>query len=97
MATKRRYPREFKVEAVAGSKRSGKSIGEIERELGIPAGLRTKWKPGQKTAGEPAFPGQGRLKEADELIRRVPGESEVLRPEGEGLKKGLVIFSKGPP
>ena len=97
MANKRTYPREFKVEAVALAKSSGKSVSEIERELGITAGLLAKWKQRLKTDGEQAFPGKGRLKEDDELIRRLQRENEVLRQERDVLKKALVIFSKGQP
>lgn len=97
MPSKRTYPREFKVEAVALAKRSGKSISEIERELGITPGLLAKWKARIKVDGEQAFPGKGRLKEDDELIRRLQRENELLRQEREVLKKALAIFSKGQP
>ena len=38
------YNREFKLEAVALAKTSGKSPNQIERELGIAQGLLSKWK-----------------------------------------------------
>jgi transposase len=95
MASKRTYPREFKLEAVALAKSSGKSISVIERELGITPGLLAKWKARLKVDGEQAFPGKGRLKEDDELIRRLQRENELLRQEREVLKKALAIFSKG--
>ncbi len=70
MASKRTYPREFKLQAVALAESGEKSISEIERDLGITAGLPAKWKQRLKTDGEQAFPGKGRLKEDEELIRR---------------------------
>ena len=97
MASKRTYPREFKVEAVALAKNSEKSISEIERELGITPGLLAKWKQRLKRNGAQAFPGKGRLKEDDELIRRLQRENDVLRQERDGLKKALAIFSKAQP
>ena len=97
MASKRSYPREFKLEAVALVKSSGKSVSEIERELGITPGLLAKWKVRLKADGEQAFPGKGRLKEDEELIRQLKRENELLRQEREVLKKALVIFSKGQP
>ena len=51
MANKRTYPGEFKLEAVALANSSGKSISEIERELGITPGLLAKWKRRLKTDG----------------------------------------------
>lgn len=86
MASKRTYPREFKLEAVALAKSSGKRISEIERELGITPGLLAKWKSRLKTDGTQAFPGKGRLKEDEELIRRLQRENEQLRQEREVLK-----------
>ncbi len=62
-------------------------MSEIERELGITAGLLAKWKARLKTEGEQAFPGKGRLKEDDELIRRLQRENELLRQEREVLKR----------
>lgn len=86
MASKRTYPREFKLQAVGLAKSSGKSISEIERELGITRGLLAKWKQRLKADGEQAFPGKGRLKEDEELIRRLQRENEQLRQEHEVLK-----------
>jgi transposase-like protein len=40
----RTYPKEFKLEALEMLKRSGKSAGQIERELGITPGLLVKWR-----------------------------------------------------
>ncbi len=97
MSNKRTYPREFKVEAVALVRNSNKSVSEIERELGITPGLLAKWKQRLKSDGGQAFPGKGRLKEDDELIRRLQRENELLRQERDVLKKALAIFSKGQP
>jgi transposase len=97
MVSKRSYPREFKVEAVALLRSRGKSANEIEREPGITPGLLAKWKVRLKADGEQAFPGKGRLKEDDELIRQLKRENELLRQERQVLKKALAIFSKGQP
>ncbi len=97
MGNKRTYTREFKLQAVALVQSSGKSISEIERELGITPGLLAKWKQRLKVDGEQAFPGKGRLKEDDELIRRLQRENALLRQEREVLKKALAIFSRGQP
>jgi transposase len=96
MARKRTYNRAFKVQALELVKASQKSINEIERDLGITPGLLHKWKARMKVDGQDAFPGKGRLKEDEELIRRLKRENEVLRPEREVLKKALAIFSERP-
>lgn len=97
MASKRTYPRDFKLQAVELVNSSGKSTGEIERELGITPGLLAKWKQHLKADGQQAFPGKGRLKEDEDLIRRLQRENELLRQEREVLKKALSIFSREQP
>jgi transposase len=74
-------------------KSGSKSINEIERDLGITPGLLHKWKARMKVDGPQAFAGKGRLKEDEELIRRLKREIEVLRQERAVLKKALAIFS----
>ncbi len=52
MTTKKRtYPAEFKQEAVRLWETTGKSVREIERELGITHGLLNKWKRKLKDEG----------------------------------------------
>jgi transposase len=96
MARKRTYTRSFKVQALELAKSGQKSISEIERDLGITAGLLHKWKARMKVDGEQAFPGKGRQKEDEELIRRLKRENEQLRQERDILKKALAIFSADP-
>ena len=94
MAKKRTYNRAYKLQALELVKTSHKSINEIERDLGITPGLLHKWKARMKGDGEQAFEGKGRLKEDEELIRRLKRENEVLRQEREVLKKAMAIFSE---
>lgn len=46
-----------------------------------------------KLDGAQAFPGKGRLKEDEALIRRLKREVELRRQERDILKKALAIFS----
>ena len=96
MARKRTYTRAFKLQALDLANSGQKSINEIERDLGITPGLLHKWKARMKVDGAQAFPGKGRLKEDEELIRRLKRENELLRQEREILKKALAIFSVSP-
>ncbi len=52
-----------------------------------------KWKARLQVDGQQAFPGTGRQKEDEELIRRLKRENEQRRQEREILKKALAIFS----
>ena len=91
--TRRTYSREFKLEAVRLLETSGKSIIEIERELGIGHGCLCRWRKALATEGEDAFPGHGRLAPEQEEIRRLKRELEIARQERDILKKAVAIFS----
>jgi transposase len=94
--TRRTYSSEFKREAVELAARSGRSIAEVERELGLSEGLLKQWIRKAKQDGEAAFPGPGRLKATDEELRRLRRENEILRQERDILKKAIGIFTQEP-
>ena len=94
---RRVYTREFKQEAMELARTSGKSVAELERELGLSQGLLKYWVRQAKADGhQAAFPGHGRLKPADEELRRLQREVEILRQERDILKKVVAIFSHDP-
>ena len=95
--TRQVYTSEFKREAIALARTSGKPVAELERELGLSQGLLKYWVRQAKAEGEAAFPGQGRLKPADAELRRLQREVEILRQERDLLKKVVAIFSHDPP
>jgi transposase len=95
MTRKRRtYSREFKIEAVRLAQTSGKSMKQIERELGIGEGCIRDWK--KKLAADPenAFPGHGKLPPDKERVRQLERELEIVRQERDILKKAIAIFSR---
>ena len=95
MAEKRtKYTPEFKLEALQLAETSGKSIAQIERDLGLSEGLLHYWKKKRKQDGIEAFPGNGRLKPEEEEIRRLRRENDILRQERDILKKVVNIFSR---
>ena len=90
---RRQYTREFKMEAVRLLETSGKSVSELERELGLGKGNLWRWRKKFAADGENAFPGQGRLTPEQERIRRLERENEILRQQRDILKKAVAIFS----
>src|SRR5579859_2617058 len=96
MARKGTYTRSFKVQALERAKSGQKSISEIERDLGMTAGLLHKGRARMKVEGEQAFPGKGRQTEDEAGRRRLKRENEQLRQERDMLKKALAIFSADP-
>jgi transposase len=93
-STRKKYTREFKLEALKLAETSGKSIAQIERDLGLSGGLLHYWKNKWKQDGKTAFPGNGSLKAEDEEMRRLKRENEILRQERDILKKVVSIFSQ---
>lgn len=92
MASKKRtYTREFKLEAVQLYLTSGKSMSQIERELGITPYLLSKWVQQFRETDQRAFPGKGHAR--DEEIQRLKREIEILKQERDILKKTVGIFS----
>lgn len=91
---RRSFTREFKVEAVRQVVEKNRSMAEVARELGIGAGLLGRWKEQLVDDGEQAFPGKGRLKVADEELRRLERENRQLRLELEFVKKTAAYFAK---
>lgn len=90
----RTYTREFKLEAIRLYESTGKSMSEVERELGITPYLLSKWVRHFRQEEEQAFPNKGKWTERDEDLRRLRREVEILRQERDILKKAVVIFSQ---
>ncbi len=93
----RSYPEEFKLEALEILRSSGKSAGQIERELGITPGLLGKWKARYQiiqNGAQAARIGPSDLEEAKAEIRRLQRELAAVEEEREILKKALNIFSR---
>lgn len=94
---KRQYDKQFKQEAVRLYESSGKTIAEIEADLGIASGMLSKWRAQVKRDGERAFPGSGRQTETDAELRRLQKENALLRQERDILKKAIQVFSRTEP
>ena len=91
---RRSFTREFKVEAVRQVVELNRSMAEVARELGISGGVLGRWKQQVLADREGAFPGKGRLKVADEELRRLERENRQLRVELEFVKKTAAYFAK---
>lgn len=91
------YAKEFKLEALEMLKRSGKSAGTIERELGITPGLLVKWRARYQILqnGEQEMRlGPSDLESAKAEIRRLQRKLAEVEEEKEILKKAVNIFSR---
>ncbi len=94
--TRKRYTREFKIEALRLAETSGKSIAQIERDLGLPSGILYHWRQQFAEHGPEAFPGQGNLPASEERLRQLERENLLLRQERDILKKAIAVLSARP-
>ena len=93
----RTYTEEFKQEALGMLKRGGKSALQIERELGITAGMLLKWENRYQVVTSEKKETRlelGDLEMAQQRIHRLEGELTEAIEEREILKKVVSIFSR---
>jgi transposase len=90
---RRRFSREFKVDAVRMVSEGGHDLAEVARDLGIRPDMLRKWKRRLEEDGGEAFPGSGRLRPGDEEVRRLRSELRRVQEERDILKKALGIVS----
>jgi transposase-like protein len=92
MKTRRRFDRQFKIDAVRLLETSGKTGVEVASNLGIPRDALSRWKRELNEENIRAFPGQGNPR--DEELARLRKENADIRMERDILKKAVAIFSK---
>jgi transposase len=93
----RTYTEEFKLEALALLKSSGKRAGQVERELGITAGMLLKWRKRYQVVSQVSSGVSLELSDleaAKREIRRLQRELTEAAEEREILKKVVNIFSR---
>ena len=92
--TRKRYTREFKLEAVRLALESGEAASKIAKELGVHPNTLKAWIDELQTDPRNAFPGKGRMKPEAEEMQRLRREVARLRQELEFLKKTAAYFAK---
>ncbi len=90
---RRRYGREFKLDAVRRSQEPGKTVAEVARELEIRENDLHEWRAGVAKYGEGVFPGSGR-KPATNDLARLKVEHRRLEEENRLLKKAAIYFAR---
>ena len=92
--TRKRYSKEFKLEAVRLLEAGDRTAQQIEQDLGIGGGQVGKWRRELAASGQRAFSGNGIPR--DEELARLRKENARLREERDILRKAVAIFSKPP-
>ena len=91
---RKKYTAEFKKDAVKLVLKGDRKVQDVAEGLGIYAEMLYKWIKKYKQDTEYAFPGNGKLKPADEEIRRLKKQLQDLTEERDILKKVVNIFSR---
>ena len=95
MTTRKKYPKEFKLDAISLVLEQEYTKAEAARSLEINPNLITRWIQEHKAddSGQ-AFRGNGKLTPEQAEIRQLKEENRRLRMEKEVLKKATVFFAK---
>jgi len=93
-AMRRRYPREFKIDAIKRVLEDGQPQGHVARDLGISVNTLAGWKREYLEDAEQAFPGNGRQKPDEAELTRLRRENARLKRENEILKKAAAYFAR---
>ncbi len=91
---RRRFSREFKVEAVRLVKDRGVWVAQAARHLDVHENVLRKWV--KEFGADPAhsFPGHGQMKPEQQEIERLRREVVKLKAERDILKKAAAYFAK---
>lgn len=94
---RRKFSREFKVEAARLIKERGVSVAQASRDLDVHENVLRKWV--KELAADPvqAFPGQGQMKPEQLEIERLRREVTKLKAERDILKKATAFFARESP
>ena len=94
MTTRKKYPKEFKLDAISLVLDQGYSRSEAARSLDINANMLCRWLKEYQSEDGQAFRGNGTLSPEQAEIRRLKEENRRLKMEKDILKKATVFFAK---
>ena len=94
MAKKRRkYTKEFKVDAVRLVLDQGRTIADVARSLGIGEGVLSQWKSNYAKLSTEAFPGNGKRTAHDDEVWQLKKKLARAEQERDILKKAVAYFA----
>jgi transposase len=91
---RRKFSREFKLEAVKLVRDRGVTAAQASRDLGVHANVLRKWVRELETDPVQAFPGNGQMKPEQLEIDRLRKEVAKLKAERDILKKAAAYFAR---
>ena len=91
---RRKFSREFKLEAVRLVKDRGVSVAQAARDLDLHENVLRKWIREADTDPRHSFPGHGQMKPEQLEIDRLRKEVVKLKAERDILKKAAAFFAR---
>ena len=91
---RRKFSREFKLEAVRLVKERGVAVAQASRDLDLHENVLRKWMRDLSADPQHAFPGHGQMKPEQLEIARLKREVIKLKAERDILKKAAAYFAK---
>jgi transposase len=91
---RRRFSREFKLEAVKLVRERGVAAAQAARDLDVHENVLRKWVKELAADPQDAFPGQGQMKPEQLEIERLRREVQKLKAERDILKKAAAYFAR---
>ena len=91
---RRKFSREFKLEAVNLVKDRGVAVAQAARDLDVHENVLRKWVKELGKDPKHAFPGHGQMKPEQQEIDRLRKEVAKLKAERDILKKAAAYFAK---
>ena len=91
---RRKFTREFKLEAVRLIKQRGVSFAQASQDLSVHVSQLRVWVKAFADDPQQAFPGQGQMKPEHAEIARLKREVIKLKAERDILKKAAAYFAK---
>lgn len=93
MTTRKKYSKEFKLDAVSLIIDQDYSLTEAARSLGIHATMLGRWVKEHQSDDGQSFRGNGKLSPEQDEIRRLKAQVTRLQMEKDILKKATVFFA----
>ena len=93
MTERKKYSKEFKLDAVSLVTEQGYIRSDAARSLGINANMLGRWVKEQESDDGQAFRGNGKLTPEQEEIRKLKTQVKRLEIEKDILKKATVFFA----
>ncbi len=94
MNVRKKYSKEFKLDAISLVSEQGYSQAEAARSLDINGNMLGRWIKEHKTEDGQAFRGNGKLTPEQEELRALKAQVKRLQMEKDILKKATVFFAK---